>query len=135
MSGVANYPFYLPDGRPQVCGQHRPWLPLPLARGHALQLWPFPEGSILLVVARKMSWPPGQGPFLGSLGPTQGASSTCKASPSLKSGAFSPWGSVPNPIPLWTLASGRGVWRKPEPGAGLCDSWNSCQKARVGVQP
>lgn len=86
------------DGCPQVCGQHRSWLPLPLARGHALQLWPLPEGSILPVVAREMSWPPGQGPLLGSLGPIQGASSTYKAPPSLKLGAFSPWGPVPNPF-------------------------------------
>lgn len=119
MSGFANYSFYLPDGCPQVCGQHRPWLPLPLARGHTLQLWPLPEGGILPVVAREMSCPLGQGPFLGSLGPTQGAYSTCKAPPSLKLGAFSPWGPVPNPIPLWTLASGRGEWREPESGAGL----------------
>lgn len=81
MSGFANYSFYLPDGCPQVCGQHRPWLPLPLACGHILQLWPLPEGGILPVVAREMSCPPGQGPFLGSLGPTQGAYSTCKAPP------------------------------------------------------
>lgn len=121
LSGFANYSFSLPDGCPQVCGQHRPWLPLALARGLPLQLWPLPEGGILPVVAGEMSCPPGQGPLLGSLGPTQGAYSICKAPPSLQLGAFSPRGSVPNPIPLWTPASGRGGWRKPESGAGLCD--------------
>lgn len=70
MSGFANSSFCLPDGRPQVRGQHRPWLPLALARGHTLQLWPLPEGCILPPVAREMSCPPGQGPLLGSLGPT-----------------------------------------------------------------
>lgn len=112
MPGFANCPFFLPDRCPQVCGQHRPWLPLPLAGGHALQFWPLPEGCILPVVAREMSCSPQQGPLLGLLGPTQGAHNTSKALPSLKLGASSPWGPVPNPIPLWTLASGRGEWRR-----------------------
>ena len=90
LSGFANYSSSFPDGCPQVRGQHRPWLPLPLAGGLALQLWPLPEGSVLPVVAREMSCSPGQGPLLGSLGPTQGAYSICKAPPSLELGAFSP---------------------------------------------
>lgn len=120
MPGFVNCLFYLPDGCPQVCGQHRPWLPVSLARGHTLQSWPLPEGRVLPVVAREMSCTPGQGPFLGALGPTQEAHSTCKAPPALNLGASNPWGPVPNPIPLWTLASGRGEWRRLESGAGLC---------------
>ncbi|XP_072818143.1 bcl-2-related ovarian killer protein isoform X2 [Vicugna pacos] len=62
------------DGRPQVRGQHRPRPPLSLACGHALQLWPLPEGCLLHAAAGEMScWlgqrmPPGP-PTPEALGP------------------------------------------------------------------
>nr|XP_054361883.1 bcl-2-related ovarian killer protein isoform X2 [Mirounga angustirostris] len=43
------------DRCPQVCGQHRARLPLPLARGRTLQLRTLPEGCLFRAVAREMS--------------------------------------------------------------------------------
>lgn len=58
-----------------------------------------------------MSCPPGQGPLLEPLGPTQGAHSLQSTSlPHI--GSTQSLGPCPNPIPLWTLASGRGEWRR-----------------------
>ena len=55
-------PSPLSDGRAQVCGQHRPGPPLPLAGGRAVQLWSLPEGCLLHAVAGEMRCWLGQGP-------------------------------------------------------------------------
>lgn len=97
-----------------MCGQHRPWLPFPLARGHTLQCWPLPEGCILPVVAREMSCPPGLGPLLEPLGPTHARGPQHLQSTSLsQTGSIQPLGPSPKPHSLWTLASGRTEWKKP----------------------